>query len=152
MLGLQGAYELYKLVNTIDKVLVIGRDLSNEDMNYEGATSYDFSHSYDKLGHWSFYNTNYTNLVKKYGNELMKLANYCAVFYCICDDWDFLLATPPYYYIAEHKSEMIECAYTNEIALIRSNSYNYFTNTSYTWGTFTKPASCWAYGGYRVSR
>ena len=152
MLGLQGAYELYKLEKSSDKVLVIGRDLTDQGRSYEGATSYDFSHSYEKLGHWAFYNINYQNYVDEFGYGLMQLANYCVVFYCICNDWDFLLATHPYYYIAEHKSEMIECAYANEIALIRSNSYNYFTNTSYTWGTFTKPTSCWAYGGYRVSR
>lgn len=47
---------------------------------------------------------------------------------------------------------MMQCSYTTELQIVRSNSYNRFINCTYTWSTIPKPSSIWSYAGFRVSR
>lgn len=147
-----GITSLYAFEKTTDKVLCIGRDLSGDKSRYVGASDTDFTYSYEKVGHWAFFSSSYNALISQYGEKAVKYVNYLLILYCCYDDWDFMLVTNPYYYIPEHSDVMVTCTYTDELQLIRSNSYNNFINYNYTWSTIPKPASIWSFAGYRVSR
>ncbi len=141
---------LSEFEETEDKVLCIGRDLSGERDKYIGATENDYSHAYNKLGHWSFFNLNYETYYKQYG-KLIDLANELLIIYCCIDDWDFILVTNPYPYLDERGQEKINCTYSKEISIIRTSDYNSFFN-GYTWQTIPNLPSIYSYAGYRVSR
>lgn len=148
MLGIQN---ILTFERTNDKVLCIGRDLSNEKVvSDNGGTDYDVSRAYNKIGHWSFFNKNYFKYLDEYGN-LMNFANELLIAYCCIDDWDFILVTNPYPYLDERGEEKINCTYSKEISIIRTANYDHFWN-GYTWQTIPNLSSIYSYAGYRVTK
>ena len=142
---------LSKFEETEDKVLYIGRDLSDkEKVIKEGATNYDISHAYNTFGRWAFFNEKYNALWDQYG-KLIDVANELLISYCCMRDFDFVLVTNPYPYMEERGAEKDNATYSKEIAIIRYANYDYFYN-GMTWQTIPVSNLKYAYAGYRVSK
>lgn len=147
MLGISTILEFKR---TQDKVLYIGRDMSDTNRIYEGATDYDISHAYNTFGRWAFFSNDYLSLIEKYG-DLVGFANELLISYCCIDDWDFVLVTNPYPYMEERGTEKDNATYSKEISIIRYANYDYFYN-GMTWQTIPVSNLKYAYAGYRVSK
>lgn len=145
------AVTLSEFYNSDNKVLCIGRAF--EDKRFTQYNDYA-----EENGFWRFFVKDYKGAIDDYGEELIEIANKVLVLYCCNQNWDFILVTNPYYYMAEHLDLSYGgLGYSMEIALIRTNGYYRFLNTSLTWQTIPRPLikDEWAFFGfcgYRVSK
>lgn len=138
--------------NSNNKVLCIGRDIKFSYGNYDYV--YGYQNYAKKYNFWAFWNNNYDGFVNIFGQSFIDLCNETLVYYCVYNDYDFILVTNPYYYMKEHLDlSHGGSAYSKEIDIIRKNSYNNFINTSFNWNTIPNPRNdYYAYTGYRVSK
>ncbi len=149
-----GVASLTSFYNSNNKVLCIGRDIKEtyDEDDIRGYQNYAKQNNY-----WSFWVRNYNHYLLENSEIFLELCNDVLIYYCCANDWDFILVTNPYYYMAEHLDTRYGgIAYANEIAIIRNNGYNYFTNVSLSWNTIPYPGmreeNYYSYAGYRVSK
>ena len=148
---------LDRFYNSNDKVLCIGRDPGNDEEILRIDSIYRYNNYATSYGFWKFYVKDFEDKVGKYTLNLINLVNDILIYYCIYNDWDFVLVTNPYYYMKEHKDLRYGgYNYSNEISIIRNHSYNRFLNVSLTWNTIKNPGyrelNYYALAGYRVSK
>lgn len=147
---------LSKFYNSKNKILCIGRDMEDTYNNYNDLKGYQ--NYAEKNNYWSFWVENYSDYVKTYTQEFLNLCNDVLIRYCCSADWDFILVTNPYHYMAEHLdiNSYGGSAYASEISIIRTYNYNYFVNSTLTWNTIPYPgkskSSYFSYAGYRISK
>ena len=154
MLGLEKIENLHKFYDSDNKVLCIGRDISERFVERnDGYQNYAF-----KYGFWAFFNVAYLTFVAKFTQLIMDIANELLIHYCCLTDWDFILVTNPYYYInGRFKGLFGGYGYKKELELIRSYNYNYFEN-GLTWDTIPNSgveeleASHFVFSDFRVSK
>lgn len=154
-LGLNALSQLY---NRNNKVLCIGRDIAETYNNSHDMRGYQ---NYATLkGFMRFFHKDYLVIVSNRYNgdsSLINYANKILVYFCCYNDWDFILVTTPYYYMAEHLDLRYSgYSYSEEIALIRRYGYNIFWNGVSSWSAIRCPGTAetdyYAFAGYRVSR
>lgn len=138
-----------------DKVLCIGRD---DEKTYKNSNDLRGYQNYaDKYGYWCFFVQDYEKQLEKYGQKLIDIANEVLVRYCCLKDWNFILVTNPYHYMAEHKSTKYGgYAYAKEIEIIRKHNYNVFLSGPISWANVPYPGntedSYFAFAGYEVTK